>query len=55
MKRKGKIPGPKAEVIKGETKIKYVFPLDKRCIKTIRSMSKPYPKKISVTNETRER
>ena len=46
---------PKAEVIKGETKIKYVFPLDKRCIKTIRSMSKPYPKKISVTNDTSER
>lgn len=46
---------PKAEVIKGETKIKYVFPLDKRCMKTIKSMSKPYPKKISVTNDTSER
>lgn len=36
---------PNAQVIKGETKIKYVFPLDKRCLKFIKSMSKPYPKK----------
>ena len=41
----------KAEIIKGETKIKYVFPLDKRCVKAIRSISKPYPKKKVITND----
>lgn len=36
---------PNAEVITGQTKIKYVFPLDKKLVKKIQSMSKPYPKK----------
>ena len=36
---------PKAEVIMGQTKIKYVYPFDKRSRKLIQGMSKPYPKK----------
>lgn len=40
---------PDAEVIIGKSKIKYVFPLDKRMTKRLKSMSKPYPKK-EITN-----
>lgn len=36
---------PDAEVIIGKSKIKYVFPLDKRLSKKLKGMSKPYPKK----------
>lgn len=36
---------PKAEVLKGETKIKYVYPLDRKQTAKLKAMSKPYPKK----------
>ncbi|MEE9408251.1 MAG: protein Mom [Polaribacter sp.] len=36
---------PKAEVIKGKTKIKYVFPLNKWTKKELSKRAKPYPKK----------
>lgn len=36
---------PKAEVVKGKSKIKYVFPIDKKFAPQLKSMSKPYPKK----------
>lgn len=36
---------PKAELLKGLTKIKYVFPLNKLETKKLKEMSKPYPKK----------
>ena len=39
---------PRAEVIKGDTKIKYVYPIDRRMIKSIRAISKPYPKRVIV-------
>jgi hypothetical protein len=41
---------PKAEIIIGKTKIKYVFPLDRKYRKMIENLSKPYPKK-EVENE----
>jgi len=37
---------PKAKVVKGEMKIKYVYALDRRFIKVLQKLSKPYPKKI---------
>lgn len=37
---------PNAEIINGLTKIKYVFLLEKQLAKTLKSKSKPYPKKI---------
>ena len=40
---------PDAEVIIGKSKIKYVFPLDRRITKKLKGMSKPYPKK-EITN-----
>ena len=40
---------PDAEVIIGKSKIKYVYPLDKRLAKKLKGMSKPYPKKV-ITN-----
>lgn len=36
---------PKTKVIKGKTKIKYIYPLDKKVRKSVINMSKPYPKK----------
>ncbi len=36
---------PDAEVIKGETKIKYIYPIDRRLIGFVKSISKPYPKR----------
>ena len=39
---------PKAVVIKGKTKIKYVYPLDKRIVKQLKDISKPYPKNALV-------
>lgn len=39
---------PHAEVIKGETKIKYVYPIDRRMIRCIKAISKPYPKRAIV-------
>lgn len=36
---------PEAEVIKGKTKIKYIYPLDKWVKKAVINKSKPYPKK----------
>lgn len=36
---------PNAKVVKGETKIKYIYPLDRRLIKQLQKLSKPYPKK----------
>lgn len=36
---------PEAEVIKGKTKIKYVFPINKNMVKQLKGISKPYPKK----------
>lgn len=36
---------PKAEVINGKTKIKYVYPLHKSMTRQLKAMSKPYPKK----------
>lgn len=38
---------PDAEVINGLTKIKYVYPIDKRIAKVLKSKSKPYPKKTN--------
>ena len=34
-----------AHIVKGETKIKYVYALDKRIYSEIKKLSKPYPKK----------
>ncbi|WP_449038488.1 Mom family adenine methylcarbamoylation protein [Parabacteroides goldsteinii] len=39
---------PDAEVIKGKTKIKYVYPIDRRLIGFVKSISKPYPKRENV-------
>jgi hypothetical protein len=36
---------PKAEVIKGKTKIKYVFPMNKWERRKLKKLAKPYPKK----------
>lgn len=38
---------PKAEVIIGLPKIKYVYPLHKNMAKVLKSMSKPFPKKTA--------
>lgn len=35
-----------AHIVKGETKIKYVFVLDRKLFPAIKEISKPYPKKI---------
>ena len=40
----------KAEVIKGKSKIKYVFPLDKWIRKSIIKIAKPYPKAQGILN-----
>ncbi len=36
---------PKAEIIKGATKIKYVYPMTKKQRKNLKRLAKPYPKK----------
>lgn len=41
---------PDAEVIKGKTKIKYIFPLNKWTRKKLKDRSKPYPKKEILIN-----
>ena len=35
-----------AKIIRGETKIKYVYVLDKKLFPKIKELSKPYPKKV---------
>jgi hypothetical protein len=39
---------PNAEVVKGLSKIKYVFPLDKRMRNAVSTMALPYPKKDTI-------
>ncbi|WP_127846187.1 Mom family adenine methylcarbamoylation protein [Psychroflexus aestuariivivens] len=38
---------PNAEIVRGKTKIKYVYPLDRKQRKKLKKMAKPYPKKQS--------
>lgn len=42
---------PEAESVKGKTKIKYVYPLDRRFTAQLKTLSKPYPKKEQPVNE----